>query len=46
MAAFVRGIATGRPATPTFADGVRCQAVMAAVEQAAQTGAWEVVEPV
>jgi predicted dehydrogenase len=44
MAAFVRGIAAGAPATPTFADGLRCQAVLAAVEQSARGGAWVTVE--
>lgn len=40
MAAFAHGIAAGLPVTPTFADGLRCQAVLAAVEEAAQAGAW------
>lgn len=39
----LNGIAAGAPPAPTFADGVRCQAVIEAVERSAGSGAW--VEP-
>ena len=44
MTAFARAIATGQVTPPTFADGVRCQAVMAAIEEAARAGGWVAVE--
>jgi predicted dehydrogenase len=43
-AAFVRAITTGRPAAPTFADGLRVQKVMAAAEDSAASGAWVTVD--
>lgn len=43
MAAFVRSIATGRPAEPTFADGLHCQLVMEAIEQSSRQGSWVAV---
>jgi predicted dehydrogenase len=37
------GIAVGKSPAPTFEDGVRCQAILDAVEQSAGSGGW--VEP-
>jgi predicted dehydrogenase len=45
MAAFVLGILRGEQPAPSFVDGVRCQAVLTAVEEAAQRGTWQTVEP-
>ena len=39
----LNGIANGTTPAPTFADGVRCQAILDAVEQSAGSGSW--VEP-
>ncbi len=39
----LNGIAAGTSPAPTFEDGVRCQAILEAVEQSASSGAW--VEP-
>src|SRR5262245_30538805 len=39
----LNGIAAGTSPAPTFEDGVRCQAILDAVEQSAGSGAW--VEP-
>jgi len=36
----LQGIADNRSPTPTFADGVRCQAVLDAVEHSASDGGW------
>ncbi|MCC6627759.1 MAG: Gfo/Idh/MocA family oxidoreductase [Chloroflexi bacterium] len=42
-AAFVRGIVSGTPASPTFHDGLRVQQVMAAAEASAAVGGWVAV---
>ncbi|NNG34823.1 Gfo/Idh/MocA family protein [Nakamurella aerolata] len=42
MADFVTGIATGRPASPTFAEALRVQQVLDAVERSAAAGSgWQ-----
>jgi predicted dehydrogenase len=40
---FLNGIAEGKSPAPTFDDGVRCQAVLEAVERSAGSRQW--VEP-
>lgn len=37
---FVQSIAKGRPATPDFEDGVKCNQVLEAVERSVEEGAW------
>ncbi len=37
---FLRAVADGTPATPSLADGLHVQAVMAAAEASAHTGGW------
>jgi len=37
---FVRAVASGVPMTPTFADGARCQRLLDAAVESAQTGRW------
>jgi predicted dehydrogenase len=39
-AAFVQAIRTARPVAPSFADGLRVQVVMEAIERAADQGGW------
>ncbi|MBA3947127.1 MAG: Gfo/Idh/MocA family oxidoreductase [Herpetosiphonaceae bacterium] len=39
----LNGIAAGQAPAPTFEDGMRCQAILDAVERSAQSGSW--VEP-
>jgi predicted dehydrogenase len=43
MAHFIDAVSQDRPAEPDFRAGVRVQQVMAAVEEAAATGAWVAV---
>ncbi|MER3405282.1 MAG: gfo/Idh/MocA family oxidoreductase [Chloroflexota bacterium] len=43
--AFVRAVLSGEPCTPSFADGVRCQAVIQAVIQSAEERRWMAVPP-
>jgi predicted dehydrogenase len=44
IADFIRDVAAGRPPTPTFADGLAVQRVLAAVEQSAQNSSqWTLV---
>ena len=43
---FLRAVAEGRPASPSVADGLHIQAVMAAAERAAEEGRWVEVREV
>jgi predicted dehydrogenase len=43
VADFVRAIATGEPASPSFADGLATQRVLAAIERSAASRRWEPV---
>lgn len=43
---FAEAIANGTSASPDFADGVRCQAVLEAVEHSAKTNQWVSVEQI
>jgi predicted dehydrogenase len=46
MRDFVEALATGTDPTPSFADALQVQLVLAAVEQSAEQGtAWTAVEP-
>jgi len=40
IAEFLNCLAAGRPPSPGFEDGVRCQAVLEAVEQSAHARRW------
>ncbi|MHB8507361.1 MAG: Gfo/Idh/MocA family protein [Candidatus Dormibacteria bacterium] len=40
LADFLHAVAADRPVSPSFADGVRCQEVLDAVEASAQVHAW------
>jgi len=40
----MNGIATGKNPAPNFYDGLKCQAVLEAVEKSAETGQWVKVE--
>jgi predicted dehydrogenase len=43
---FLRAIAEGRPASPSLADGLHIQAVMAAAEQSSADGGWVKIDEV
>jgi predicted dehydrogenase len=43
IADFVRAIASGEPASPSFADGLATQRVLAAIERSAASRRWEAV---
>jgi predicted dehydrogenase len=46
MAALLTAIQNGRMAAPNFLDGVKCQAVLEAVEQSLQSRSWTTVAPI
>jgi predicted dehydrogenase len=43
---FLRAVAESRPASPTLADGLHIQAVMAAAEQSSANGGWVKIDEV
>ncbi len=45
LADFLKGLATGTPAHPTFRDALRTQLVLDAVLESARTGRWTAVKP-
>jgi predicted dehydrogenase len=45
LADFLEGLASGKPASPTFRDALETQYVCDAILHSAKTGAWEKVKP-